>query len=224
MSDTASAAPLALSAPHCLPIHSCLVQLLSSKEFGLTEVQVSNARDKYGLNKLPDAARKTFLALVLEQFADKLVQVMLGIVVLSAVIACMEQTVYAFTEPVVIAVILVLNAVVGALQSQSAESSLEALKKLQPTTASALRNGQWVHDLPAEDLVPGDIIKLRVGDRVPADARVVELRSSAFSTDEGSLTGESMTVAKSLDAVDVSASIADKTNMVGVLFYQYITR
>jgi Ca2+-transporting ATPase len=212
-----SSLPLALSAPHCLPVHSCLAQLSANRDYGLTDMQVEVGRKRYGTNTLPDATRKSFLALVVEQFADKLVQVMLGIAVLSAVIAYMERSVQAYTEPLVILAILVLNSVVGALQSRSAESSLEALKKLQPATASVLRNGGWVYDMPAADLVPGDIIRLRVGDKVPADARVIELRSNIFSTDEGSLTGESTTVLKSIDTVEVSASIADKTNMVSYL-------
>lgn len=197
-----------------MPVHSCLVQLSTSMEHGLTDVQVAHGHKKYGWNKLPEAKRKTFLALILEQFGDKLVQVMLLIAAISAVIAYMERSVHAYTEPLVILAILVLNSVVGALQSRSAESSLDALKKLQPATASVLRNGDWIYDLPAADLVPGDIIRLRVGDKVPADARVVALKSNVFSTDEGSLTGESATVLKSLDAVDVAASIPDKTNMV----------
>jgi Ca2+-transporting ATPase len=179
----------------------------------LEQVNANNA--KYGYNRLPDQATTSFLALVMNQFNDRLVQVMLAVAILSGVMAYFEKNVHAYTEPAVIGGVLLLNAIVGALQSQSAESSVEALKKLQPTTACVLRDGEWVNSLPAAELVPGDVIRLRVGDRVPADARVIELRSNAFSTDEGSLTGESATVSKSSDAVDVSASLAEKTSMVG---------
>lgn len=206
--------PLALSAPHCLSSHSCLTQLQVKIETGLSSDEARTRASVYGVNKLPEQPAQSFLAAVLEQFADRLVQVLLGIATLSAVLAYFESNAHAFTEPVVIAGILVINAVVGALQSRSAESSLEALKKLQPTAACVRRNGEWIHSLPAAGLVPGDIIKLRVGDRVPADARIVELASNAFSTDESSLTGESMAVQKNVDAVDVSASIAEKSNMV----------
>ena len=77
-----------------------------------------------------------------------------------------------------------------------AESSLEALKKLQPATVNVLRQGTWISEYPSEDLVPGDIISVRVGDKVPADARIIRMKTTSFSTDEGSLTGESMAVPK----------------------------
>lgn len=157
------------------------------------------------------------MALILEQFDDRLVQVLLSVAVLSAVLAGIEKDMHAISEPFIIVIILALNACVGIWQSRSAEDSLDALKKLQPETACVLRDKSWITDLPAALLVPGDIISLRVGDKVPADARIVQLMSNMFSTDEGSLTGESATVFKSVNPVDPEASIAEKTNMVSRL-------
>jgi P-type Ca2+ transporter type 2C len=76
------------------------------------------------------------------------------------------QDASAFVEPVSIVLILALNAVIGVWQSRSAQDSLDALRKLQPDTACVLRGGQWISALPAQDLVPGDIMYLRVGDKV----------------------------------------------------------
>ena len=123
-----------------------------------------------------------------------------------------------FVEPLVILAILVLNAAVGVWQSQSASDSLEALQKMQPTLATVLRKGSTSSDggdstdnnndnnnnnsqstsviMDAAELVPGDILELRVGDKIPADARLLSLKSSSLKVDEGSLTGESVTVGK----------------------------
>lgn len=141
-------------------------------------------------------------------------QILLGVAVLSYVLARVEGEEKGWVEPAVILSILVINAVVGTWQESSAQSALSALQKLQPDFARCLRDGKWTHDLPAAELVPGDILELRVGDRVPADARVISLLTSNLATDEGSLTGESMTVGKSVAPVDASARIQDKTCMV----------
>ena len=114
-----------------------------------------------------------------------------GVAVLSYVLARVEGEANGWVEPAVILGILLLNAVVGTWQESSAQSALDALQKLQPDTARCLRGGTWQHAMPASQLVPGDIIELRVGDSVPADARLLALRSTTFSSDEGSLTGES---------------------------------
>lgn len=220
---------IALSAPHCLSSEECLLKLESSIDCGLSTEKVAQKQNIFGYNMLPTSKQRNFAQLVLEQFNDKLVQVMLSIAVLSGVIAAFEKNMHAYTEPMVITTILLINAIVGALQSRSAENSLEALKKLQPTYANVLRDGRMLYSLSASELVPGDVIKLTVGDRVPADARIVKLLSNTFSTDEGSLTGESATVSKTIDMVDLSASIAEKTNMVmtfisTVLYtYSYLT-
>ena len=101
-----------------------------------------------------------------------------------------------FVEPIVIVAILILNAIVGVWQGKSAEGSLEALKKLQPSLATVLRDGRWIDNIDASELVPGDIIKFRVGDKISADARILSMDSSTLCIDEGSLTGESVTAQK----------------------------
>jgi P-type Ca2+ transporter type 2C len=103
---------------------------------------------------------------------------------------------HALVEPLIILTILIGNAAVGVWQTASASFSLQALSKLQPTLCHVLRNGQWQSDFSASALVPGDIIEVRVGDKIPADARLLQLSASTLKVDETSLTGESVTVRK----------------------------
>jgi Ca2+-transporting ATPase len=208
------APPLALSCAHWLPAEACLDSLQVSEVIGLSTEEASVRFSYYGPNSLPAPPTRTLLSLVLEQFEDRLVQILLSVAVLSAFLAFFENDAHAFAEPFIILSILVLNAFVGIWQSKSAEDSLDALKKLQPENACVLRDGVWNGSLSAAEIVPGDILYLRVGDRVPADARVIHLKTNTFSTDEGSLTGESLTVSKYTTPVDVNVPISGKTNMV----------
>ena len=117
-------------------------------------------------------------------------------------------------EPFVILLILIINVVVGVWQEHNAENALEALKNLQNCAAQVIRNGVLNPDLPASELVPGDIVRVRVGDKVPADIRLVKLDTTSVRTDEGALTGESETVLKTTEPVAKSARIQDKKNML----------
>lgn len=185
---------------------SDLWNALQSSPQGLTEEQVQARLHQYGKNVLESPPSKSIWQLILEQFDDRLVQILLVVAVLSGIFSFMEvlETAHgsdaalwkSFVEPFVIMAILVLNAAVGVWQSKSAEDSLEALQKMQPTLATALRDGEWQGGTDASQLVPGDVLEIRVGDKVPADARLLELQSSSLKTDEASLTGESKTVIK----------------------------
>ncbi|CAN6897762.1 unnamed protein product [Brassica oleracea] len=97
----------------------------------------------------------------------------------------------AFVEPLVIFLILIVNAIVGIWQETNAEKALEALKEIQSQQATVMRDGHKVSSLPVKERIPGDILELRVGDKVPADMRVVALVSSTLRVEQGSLTGES---------------------------------
>ena len=88
-----------------------------------------------------------------------------------------DEGLQAFVEPFVIMLILVINAVVGVWQEHNAENALDALKEMQTTTTKVLRNGVLVPDVPSSDLVPGDVVDVRVGDKVPADVRIIKLLS-----------------------------------------------
>lgn len=199
---------------HSFTTNECITGLQSNEQTGLSQEEAASRLAKFGRNELLGKRQKLIWVLIVEQFQDRLVQILLGVAVVSAILATIENEAHAFTEPIVIFAILFINAIVGIIQSKSAEDSLETLKKLQPTTSTVLRSGQWISDYPVSDLVPGDVISIRVGDKVPADCRILRLKTTSVSCDEGSLTGESTTVQKSPEEVPVEAVITGKKNMV----------
>ncbi|CAE6433215.1 unnamed protein product [Rhizoctonia solani] len=186
---------------------------------GLTTAQVVENTKRYGKNELPDEPPTPLWELVLEQFKDQLVLILLGSAVVSFVLALFEDhgdsgLFMAFVEPAVILLILVANAAVGVIQETKAERAIDALKEYSPDEAKVLRDGH-VAKIHASDLVPGDIISIAVGDRIPADCRIIEIHSSSFRIDQAILTGESQSVGKIVDAVnDKNAVKQDMTNMV----------
>lgn len=182
---------------------------------GLSNAEVVKRREKYGRNELEAPPPKSLFALVLEQFEDMLVIILLAAAVLSFVLACFEEhkegesAIAAFVEPIVILTILIINAIVGVIQERDAENALEALKEMQPKHADVFRDGKLVH-IGAEELVPGDIINVKQGDRIPADARVLEVGSLTLRVDESSLTGETTTANKDETAMTFYENEDDK--------------
>ncbi|KAK9127185.1 hypothetical protein Syun_015982 [Stephania yunnanensis] len=173
-----------------------------------------------GSTEFPAWARDVEECLKRFEFNDTLVRILLVAAVVSFVLAWYdgdeggEMGITAFVEPLVIFLILILNAVVGVWQESNAEKALEALKEIQSEHAAVIRDGNRVPDLPAKELVPGDIVELRVGDKVPADMRVLSLISSTARVEQGTLTGESEAVNKSNKAVPFDADIQGKRSMV----------
>ena len=100
----------------------------------------------------------------------------------------------AFMEPAVILLILILNAAVGVWQESNAENALEALKEMSAETARVIRNGRLIPELPAREVVPGDIVEMVAGDRVPADVRILRLKTALLRAEQSALTGESVAV------------------------------
>ena len=188
-----------------------------SQDEGLSDDQVTALREKFGPNELDKEEGTPLWQLVLDQFDDLLVKILLGAACLSFALAFAEEGddfAQAMVEPFVILLILIINAIVGVWQEHNAENALEALKNLQNCAAQVIRNGVLNPDLPASELVPGDIVRVRVGDKVPADVRLVKLDTTSVRTDEGALTGESETVLKTTEPVAKSARIQDKKNML----------
>ncbi|KAL0375155.1 UNVERIFIED_CONTAM: Calcium-transporting ATPase 1, endoplasmic reticulum-type [Sesamum radiatum] len=173
----------------------------------------------YGYNELEKHEGKSFWHLILDQLNDTLVRVLLAAAVVSFMLAWYDGGVdsdkfTAFVEPLVIFLILIVNAMVGIWQENNAEKALEALKEIQSEQATVIRDGTKIHNLPAKELVPGDIVELRAGDKVPADMRVVGLISSTLRVEQGSLTGESEAVNKNNKVVADDADIQGKRCMV----------
>lgn len=203
--------------------------LRSSPTEGLTDEEAQRRLHQYGPNTLVRPPSKSVWQLILEQFEDRLVQILLVVALMSGVFSFLElrqqlgdggqEALWkSFVEPLVILAILVLNAAVGVWQSQSASDSLEALQKLQPTLATVVRNGgTTMAEFDAATVVPGDILEIRVGDKIPADSRLLSLKSSSLKVDEGSLTGESMTVNKlpgDEGKVDPDSPVQDQRGML----------
>jgi magnesium-transporting ATPase (P-type) len=121
-------------AAHALSVTDCLDGLISNEKTGLFHADANYRRSILGRNVLEGNSGKPFWRLILEQFQDRLVQILLSVAILSAVLAAFENESHAYTEPCVIFSVIFINAVVGIWQSRSAENSLEALKRLQPAT------------------------------------------------------------------------------------------
>lgn len=148
--------------------------------------------------------------------AHLFMQILIVAAIVDFVIALLngERGIGAFVEPFVIVLILIANATVGVVTETSAEAAIEELKAYEAEVATTLRDGRWVV-LPAAELVPGDIVEVVVGSKVPADVRLVELLSSELRIDQSILTGESGSVGKDPCAVSVPKAVyQDKTNML----------
>lgn len=200
--------------PHAMEVQAFLEREGISAEYGLSQARAEQLLAIHGPNQLEVAGAEPLWKIFLAQFEDRLVQILLCVAALSYVLARLEGEANGWVEPVVILGILLLNAIVGTWQESSASAALDALQKLQPAQARCLRDGTWQHELAAADLVPGDVIELRVGDAVPADCRLISLSTTTLSADEGSLTGESMTVGKTLGPVAAESRIQDKANLL----------
>jgi P-type Ca2+ transporter type 2C len=182
----------------------CATRLNTHPERGLSD---ENVRDRFaaqGPNELPEAQPPSLLKLFLSQFTSVIVWVLIGAAVVSGLL---ED----WLDAVAILAIVLLNGVLGFVQEFRAERSLAALRKMSVATARVSRDGV-LRSIPARELVPGDLIHLEAGDRIPADARLIYVAN--FQAQEASLTGESTPVQKMATALDrPDVSLADQTNM-----------
>ena len=190
-----------------------VLQHFSSDEMsGLTSEQVTSSEEKYEKNKLKEKKKKTIFERFLEQFRDVMILILLAAAAISFVVAIVEKNPKEFFEPVLILLIVVLNAIIGVMQESKAEKALDALKNMSAPHARVIRNGEE-KIIDAAELVPGDIIKLEAGDFVPADAYL--LKSTSLKCEESALTGESVPAEKDANAeIKEDAPLGDRANMV----------
>ncbi|KHN94144.1 ATPase, P-type, calcium-transporting [Metarhizium album ARSEF 1941] len=200
------------------PIATVLSHFGVDEHDGLSNKRVEELRIKYGRNSIPEEPPAPLWELILEQFKDQLVMILLGSAAVSFVLALFEDEGgwSAFVDPAVILTILILNAVVGVSQESSAEKAIAALQEYSANESNVVRNNGHVSRVKADELVPGDIVVVAVGDRIPADCRVVAIESNSFAVDQAILTGESESVGKDDEAVvrDERAVLQDQVNML----------
>ena len=153
--------------------------------------RLKRSREKCGWNELAEGKKKSILQIFFEQYKDFLVLILIASAVISGMLGDVESA-------AVIVIVITINAILGTVQTVKAEQSLQSLKKLSGPEAKVLRDGVAVQ-LPARELVVGDVILLEAGDMIPADGRLIE--NASLKVDESALTGESLAVEKSMDTI-----------------------
>ncbi|RMD65842.1 cation-translocating P-type ATPase, partial [Candidatus Pacearchaeota archaeon] len=190
--------------PYALSVKEVLNFYRVSPEKGLSEEQVKSRLAIYGENKLKEQEKLSPWKILIEQFKSFIIYILLFAVVVSFIVG-------EFLDASMILAILVINAVLGFVQEYKAERSIEALKKMAALKARVVRNGR-VQTIATEQIVPGDIILLEEGTKIPADARLIEAVSLAVQ--ESALTGESVPVEKHTLALRDNTPLAERKNMV----------
>jgi Ca2+-transporting ATPase len=196
-----------------------VIRDLESNARGLSTEKIRLKREEFGYNELKERRKTSALQLFLSQFGNTFTIMLLAAIIISVLLGWYEAqilhdarlTIETFIDGIAIGAIVILNAVIGFIQEYRSEKAIEALKKLTTPKARVIREGKETQ-IPAREIVPGDIILLEAGDRIPADARLLEVVN--LSIDESVLTGESNPVNKSAGVLPSDSSIADMKNMV----------
>ncbi len=185
-------------------------ELATNLEKGLSKEEVKARQEKYGLNELKAASKKTLLQRFLDQFKDFSIIVLIIAAIVSGIVGIAEGE--GITDTIIILIVVLVNAIIGVSQEAKAEKSLEALQKLTDHASKVMRNGEVVV-IPAKELVPGDIVVLDTGDYIPADLRIIEAVN--LKSQEASLTGESVPVEKNIEKIEEQEiGIGDRINML----------
>ena len=194
-----------MSTWHSLPATAVAESLHTSAEAGLSSAEITNIRTHSGYNELPPPPQESKLLLFLKQFNDPIIYILIAAGIINGFVSDMS-------DAVVIAFVVFLNTIIGFVQESRAAAALESLKSFSPSMARVIRGGVAI-DIESREIVPGDIILLESGMRVPADARLVD--SSSLLIDESMLTGESVASEKKHDARVVDdAPLGDRFTMV----------
>ncbi|MFN2337272.1 MAG: cation-translocating P-type ATPase, partial [Bacteroidales bacterium] len=190
-------------------ISEIIDQLRTSQTEGLSSAEARQRIEEYGRNVLEEKGRKSILVMFFAQFKSFMIIVLLIAAAISGVVGIMEEE--GLLDTYIILGILIVNALIGAIQEKKAETSLEALKSMAAPASKVLRDGS-ITEINTIDLVPGDVVILETGAIIPADLRVSE--SINLKIQESSLTGESVPVEKQTDPIPGDdVSLGDRTNM-----------
>lgn len=177
---------------------------INGHEGPLTDEDVKAHQEQYGPNELAEGKKKSMLQIFLEQFKDFLVIILICAAIVSGFLGDAESA-------IVILIVITINAILGTVQTVKAEQSLDSLKKLSGPEAKVLRGGNIIK-IPASEITVGDEVMLEAGDCVPADGRI--LNNASLKIDESALTGESLGVEKTQEAISGEVPLGDQTNMV----------
>ncbi|MBW6508892.1 MAG: cation-transporting P-type ATPase [Desulfuromonadales bacterium] len=194
--------PYQINNPHSIDTDEIIKQLASPAK-GLTHAEARKRLEDVGHNRLPAAPKEGIFRRFFKHFHNLLIYVLLAAALLTAILGHWIDT-------GVILAVVIINAVIGFIQEGKAEEALEGIRKMLSLQALVLRDGRWL-EINAEELVPGDRVKLRSGNRVPADMRLIE--TTHLQIEESALTGESLAADKSTAAVDADAGIGDRYGM-----------
>lgn len=182
-----------------------LESLGTSRENGLTSAQVEESRAKNGENVIAEEKQKSILTVFLEQFADLMVIILIIAAIISMVTGNAESS-------IVILVVITMNAILGTAQHVKAQKSLASLKAMSAPNARVIRNGEQV-EIPASEVVVGDILLIEAGNVAAADGRILE--AASLQVNESALTGESVNVIKSTEKIDAQElALGDRVNMI----------
>lgn len=198
--------------PYSSQASRLIAEFETDPQKGLSLSEAEKRKKQYGENRLREKKKKSALLRFLDQFKDAMILILIAAAVVSFTVVCLEKNWGDLFEPVLIILIVILNAIMGVYQEGKAEKALDALKSMSAPRARVIRDGQE-KIIDASDLVPGDIIRLEAGDFVPADGRLIQ--SAGLKSEESALTGESVPSEKdALAAVDDGAPLGDRHNMV----------
>lgn len=188
---------------HLLSI-SEVQEMLNTGKLGLNSIDAKERIRTHGLNKLPDKKKLSVVALFFRQFKNPLIYILFAAFVISVLTSH-------WVDAIIVSVVIYVSSVIGFFQEYKAGQALERLNKLIRYDVKVLRDGAPV-SISHEQIVPGDVILISSGDKIPADARLIEV--SNFSTIESSLTGESLPLSKHLDALPENTPLAERKNMI----------
>lgn len=186
-----------------------IFEIQKSRVGGLTEKEVAERLKKYGPNALPKADRLGGVAIFFNQFKSPLVYILLIAAIISLGFAFFHHSTD-YIDAIVISVAVFINVVIGFFQERKAQRALEALQEVVTAETTVVRDGERQR-IDIRDLVPGDVVEIGAGDKIPADCRLVEVTS--FLVEEAALTGESKAVAKNADTISEERILAERENM-----------
>ena len=185
-----------------------VLEELKTTDKGLTQREAAARQEKYGPNKLKEAAKATALQRFFKQLKDPMLIILLAAAAVSAATDFISGE--SFTESIIILVVVLLNAILGVIQESKAEAAIEALQTMTAAKCKVLRD-EKTEVLESSNLVPGDVVILEAGDAVPADGRLIECAS--LKIEEAALTGESTPENKTVDTIAKDVTLGDRENM-----------